>query len=285
MTLKSIRGIISYELRKGNTMTNTNETVNIIVMDTETVGGKNRHLLDVGYYLVELKGTERTVLKTFNYLVEDVIDNKYFMENDMFINLERYHYYLEMLKARTIKKVSFKRLMKMIDKDISKYNAKFLYAYNSTFDAGVFKEDCKYHGLPNPLEKIQVIDLYAQACSCLLNTKEYYNWAIENNQITKSGNFLASGVEPLTKYLNQDIDFVEEHRALSDSYHELQILYKMLDMGKDIFSTTDKIKKVKLDIRKQERVQINNVMYIIDYKKITNFKDRKVYYDSTITEE
>lgn len=261
------------------------KSVRIIVMDTETVGTRKKHLLDIGYYLIELKGKDRKILKTFNYLIDTVIDNNYFMENDKFIDNEKYKQYLAMLKKGEIKKISLKKCFKLINKDIKNFKVKYLYAYNSKFDSAVFKADSEYNKLINPLEGVKVIDLYALACNCLINSKDYYNWAIKNNQITDSGNYIKSSVETLIRYLNNDLNFIEKHTALSDSRCELQILYKMLDIGKNIFDTTDKIKLVKIDCIKSQRVKINGNIYILKYDKIINRKNLKIYSNSSLSKE
>ena len=52
---------------------------------------------------------------------------------------------------------------------------------------------------------------------------------------TKSGKFIPTSVEGVTKYLNQDTEFVEEHTALSDVYWELRILCECGKRGQNIF--------------------------------------------------
>lgn len=257
---------------------------NIIVLDTETVGTKNRHLLDIGYIIINFNGNEFKVIKEFNCLVSEVIDNVYFMENDTFIDNEKYSHYLNMLKKGTIKKHKLKTVFNMIEKDMKKHKVEYMFAYNSGFDSGVFKSESEYNSLKNPFDNIQVVDLWALSCKYIVSTQDYYDWAIKNNQLTASRLYISSGVESVIKYLSSNLEFEEEHRALSDSRFEFIILQELFKRGANIFDNSYKKKLVESNILNVETIEIDKKLYEITYSKTIIQKNIKKYYKSSIKE-
>lgn len=212
--------------------------MNILIFDTETAGVKTQSLLNVGYMIVDLD------LTTFNfttkvkrdYILRDVYSNTMWMRNDMFVGDDKLAQIASNIAHRGATLRSEKQVFEQMTKDIDKYGVQYGFAYNCQFDTDKFAKTAIAYGLDNPLEKLTaVFDLWGFAYWKICKTDDYLKFCNDNNLRTKSGRFIPTSVEGVTKYLNNDIDFVEEHTALSDVYWELRILCECGKRGQDIF--------------------------------------------------
>lgn len=211
--------------------------MNIIVFDTETAGVKTQSLLNVGYMIVDLDLTTftyKTKVKR-DYILRDVYRNTMWMRNDMFVGDDKLGVMTHNIEHKGAILRTEKQVFEQMARDLAKYSVEFGYAYNCQFDTDKFAKTAIAYGLPNPLENIKVFDLWGFAYWNICITKEYQDYCLENSLTTKSGKFFPTSVEGVTKYLNKDIDFVEEHTALSDVYWELRILCECAKRGQNIF--------------------------------------------------
>jgi hypothetical protein len=211
--------------------------MNIIVFDTETAGVKTQSLLNVGYMIVDLDLTTftyKTKVKR-DYILRDVYRNTMWMRNDMFVGDEKLGVITHNIEHKGAVLRTEKQVFEQLARDLAKHSVEFGYAYNCQFDTDKFAKTAIAYGLPNPLENIKVFDLWGFAYWNICITKEYQDFCLENRLTTKSGKFFPTSVEGVTKYLNKDIDFVEEHTALSDVYWELRILCECAKRGQNIF--------------------------------------------------
>ena len=212
--------------------------MNVIVFDTETAGFRTQSLLNVGYMIVDLD------LRTFtyktkvarDYLMRDVYRNTMWLRNDMFVGDNK----LEALRHNVEHKGAIlrteKQVFEQIARDIDRYGVEYGYAYNCQFDTDKFAKTAIAYGLPNPLEKLKaVFDLWGFAYWNICITADYQDFCRAHDLKTKSGKYFPTSVEGVTKYLNEDIEFVEEHTALSDVYWELRILCECGKRGQNIF--------------------------------------------------
>jgi hypothetical protein len=211
--------------------------MNIIVFDTETAGVKTQSLLNVGYMIVDLNlstFTYKTKVKR-DYLMRDVYNNTMWLRNDMFVGDEKLAVMAHNLAHKGAILRTEKQVFEQIARDLDRYKVEFGYAYNCQFDTDKFAKTALTYGLANPLEKIKVLDLWGFAYWNICVSAEYQEFCREHDLKTKSGKFFPTSVEGVTKYLNQDIEFVEEHTALSDVYWELRILCECGKRGQNIF--------------------------------------------------
>lgn len=81
-------------------------------------------------------------------------------------------------------------------------------------------------------EDFDIADLWLVSCEKLINTDRYKDYCLQNNFLTNSGTFFKTSAESTFSYLTNDIDFIEEHTALSDAIIEVAILTKILKKGK-----------------------------------------------------
>lgn len=211
--------------------------MNIIVFDTETAGVVTQNLLNVGYMIVDLNldtATYRTLVKR-DYIMRDVWRNTPWMMNDMFVRAEKMAVIANNIQHKGAIERTEKQVFEQIARDIAKYGVQYGYAYNCQFDTDKFAKTAIAYGLSNPLEGITVLDLWGYAYWKICATEDYLNFCNAHNLRTRSEKFIPTSVEGVTKYLNNDPDFVEEHTALSDVYWELRILCECLKRGQNIF--------------------------------------------------
>lgn len=211
--------------------------MNIIVFDTETAGIKTQSLYNVGYMIVDLDlrtFTYRTKVKR-DYVMRDVHNNVMWLRNDMFVGDNK----LAVIKHNIAHKGAIlrteKQVFEQIARDLDRYGVEYGYAYNCQFDTDKFAKTAIAYGLENPLERITVLDLWGFAYWNIYVTPTYQEFCNTHELRTKSGKFFPSSVQSITQYLNNDINFVEEHTALSDVYWELQILCECGKRGQNIF--------------------------------------------------
>ena len=210
--------------------------MNICVFDTETVGKVSQDLLNVGYKIIDLnvqKGTYETLVER-DYLVGKLFNNTVYMINDDFVGAEKYGKYVLALKQKKIIKRGISQIMETMRNDFKKHNVLFSYAYNNKFDMDKFEKTCNQLECENPIKTATCFDIWAYACQYIVDTPEYQEWAKNNEVFTESGAYISTSVESVIKYLNNDLEFVEDHTALSDVQWETKILVECVKRGCDI---------------------------------------------------
>ncbi len=210
--------------------------MNIIVFDTETAGCKTQTLLNVGYKILDLniqKGEAHTLVAR-DYLITEVINNELFMLNDMFVGEEKYKKYKYLLENKLIIKRSIKQIFATMARDITKHKVLFGFAYNCDFDTDKFAKTAQLKALANPLEILPIFDIWAYAVNHICKTSDYIEWAKANEIFTETQFYISTSVESVCKYMYNNLDFVENHTALSDVDHEVNILIECVRRGCDI---------------------------------------------------
>lgn len=209
--------------------------MNIIIFDTETAT-TGKYLLNIGYRIVDMNpanGTYKELLKR-DILISEVWNNTLLCEYDMFVGLNKVAMYNELIANGSIKKHTIKKAFDMLAKDLNKYKCLFGYAYNCDFDLGVFSLNAERYAIVNPLADLVVYDIWQYARKFICETTEYQNWAKDNGQLTETKRFISTNVESVTRYLEKNLDFVEDHTALSDTKWETKILAHCISCGCDI---------------------------------------------------
>ena len=224
--------------------------MNIIIFDTETLGFKSQDLLNVGYRIIDLD----IFSKSYKVLCErDMLDmnlwqavkklsqHKGCLESDMetmltsqFLSPDKMKMYENLLKNKQIERHCIRKVFEIMQEDMRKFSVVFAYAYNCNFDTDKFEKTALKYSLINPLKDIPVFDIWAYAVNFICVTKEYKEWARENEICTPQEIYISTSVESVTKFLLQDLTFVEDHTALSDTKWETKILIECLYRGCDI---------------------------------------------------
>lgn len=208
----------------------------IIVFDTETIGKITQDLLNVGWMVVDLniQQATTTILAKHDYIITENFNNKQWCINDDFVGLGKWEQMALNIKNKKSVKRKLSSIMATLSKDLQTYNVLFGYAYNCQFDIDIINSNCERNGVVNPLENLPIFDIWGYATNFICNTPDYQEWAKNNNILTATERFIATSVEAVARYLYQDVDFREEHLALSDVGHELTILCECVRRGVDI---------------------------------------------------
>lgn len=216
--------------------------MNIIVFDTETAGCCTQTLLNIGYCIadVDLTTFKYRILKGRDYLVGKHYKNRLWLLNDMFVKAEK----LAKFDINVTNKIAIlrteKQIFEQISRDIYCYGVQYGFAYNSDFDEDKFRKTATALDIPNPLDDIEVLDIWCNAQEWICHREDYIAFCNEHNLRTPSGKYIPTSVEGVTAFLNQDENFVEEHTALSDVQWELRILCELGKRGCNIFSQPTK---------------------------------------------
>ena len=254
--------------------------MNIIVFDTETIGKVSQDLLNVGYKIIDLSiqtGEFKTLCER-DYLVSALIKNKVYCINDDFVGINKYTMYQGLLADGRIIKRSLKQIYTTLTNDIAKYNVLFGYAYNAQFDLDKFSKQVP-DGMTNPFSLIPVFDIWDYAIKYICETDDYKEWAIANNQVTQTEKYISTSVEAVARYLYNNLDFVEDHTALSDVQHETEILVECVKRGCDITRVLKTNHFIKSDKELVEVLVVDGVETEIKYKNKYS-RNGKTYYKS-----
>lgn len=207
---------------------------NILVLDTETTGDFKQPLIyDFGYKIVNPKGQ---VLFTKNSLVREVFENKFIMDKAYYS--KKVKTYEKMLLNHEIELQPFHVIIREFITMARKYKVEIISAYNLAFDITALNGTmrmCYSKGHDEQiLEKLinqknkKLLCIWNLACETILDTDEYREFATKNEKISDKGNFLTNA-EVTYQYMKNDIDFKEEHTALSDVNIEIEILLHILE--------------------------------------------------------
>ena len=207
-----------------------------IIFDTETIGKTTQTLWNVGYKICEIDLTHATAhtLIERDLVVKPLIENKSFMVNDDFVGLAKYEKVIEQIKNGGTIPLNIDRIFEQMMNDIHRHQVEYGYAYNCAFDVDKFTKTAVANGLINPLEAIQVLDIWGYAGEYIINKPDYIEWARANQIYTATERFIKTSVEGVTAFLENNTEFVEEHLALSDVQWETKILLECIKRGADI---------------------------------------------------
>lgn len=250
--------------------------MNILVFDTETVDVEHAFCYNVGYTIVNIETREKLLKR--DYVIEQVWENKMLFSTSYYA--EKKQLYINALRGRKASIKHWGHTMQRMIKDIQDYNVEFAYAFNSPFDVRVFDFNSEWFKSSNALDYVQTIDIRG-LINQLLFSDEYKAFCEENGFYTESGNY-SGNAETLTKFIRQDIDFVEDHTALSDSLIEADIILYMIDKyGVDITKEGKVYATVSRETEREMVIVHNGVEHKFTYLKkltrngITTLKDKE----------
>lgn len=250
--------------------------MNILVFDTETVDVEHAFCYNVGYTIVNIETREKLIKR--DYVIEQVWENKMLFSTAYYA--EKKQLYINALRGRKATIKHWGHTMQRMIKDIQEYNVEFAYAFNSPFDVRVFDFNSEWFKSSNALDYVQTIDIRG-LINKLLFSDEYKAFCEENGYYTESGNY-SGNAETLTKFIRQDIDFVEDHTALSDSLIEADIILYMIDkFGVDITKEGKVYATVPRETEREMVIVHNGVEHKFTYLKkltrngITTLKDKE----------
>ena len=209
------------------------KSTRILVIDTETANthdtAKGADMTDVlvydcGFVVCDIEGN---VYETASYINRDI----FFKESDL---MQTAYYaakipqYLEGIAKGKYKVANLWEIREASFNLIKKYNIKFLAAYNARFDANalnrtiqwVSKSFCRYF---YQFGQIEWLDIMKMAQDTIITTRNYKQWAIDNDYLTKNG-LPRKTAEMVYQYMTGEQNFEEEHTGLEDALIEVQIM-------------------------------------------------------------
>lgn len=218
--------------------------MNVIVFDTETIGKVSQDLINVGYKIIDIniqKGEYKTLVER-DYIMTDLINNSIYCLNDDFVGAKKYGMFIQAIENKKAVKRGIPQVFKTLSNDLKRHKVLFGYAYNCNFDIDKFKRSAEKFNIENPIENLPVFDIWAYAYAYICNTEEYKQWAKENEVFTETEKYISTSVEAVCSHLYNNLDFKEDHTALSDVQHETYILMECIKRGCDITRPMERAK-------------------------------------------
>lgn len=194
---------------------------NIIILDTETLGVKDRRVYEIGYVVAKADGS---VIKERSYLIKQIYENKELFQS-AYYSTKRPLYESKLADGLT-KSVYWGYAMKVLASDMARYGVSELYAYNSAFDKSAIELTHQRLGAKTRPTADGIIDIM-DFIGCITNTEDYKNFCSCNGYLTKTKQ-CQTKAETLYRYLTNNVEFIEDHMALEDSRIELNILMHAL---------------------------------------------------------
>lgn len=203
----------------------------IMIIDTETANSVEQPLpYDVGYCIFDDETGETLVERSFVvaeiFFDSDLMKEAYFAEKVP-------QYFKDIRCGKRIVKGIF-NIRKQLWADMKEYNCYKVGAYNMGFDNRATKNDIRYISSSFTRwffpYKTEFFCIWHMACSSILNTRDYADFAINNNFVSESGNIQTSA-EVVYKYLTNNMDFIESHTGLEDVKIERDIYMNVIKSG------------------------------------------------------
>lgn len=202
-----------------------------ILLDTETVSKQGETLVyDLAWLVIDNNGN---VIEEHNFIIDEVYSDFPTLFDSQFITYSKYLWYSDALAHGTLESVSAFDALNALYMSMCEYNVSFITAYNVPFDLKAIDQTCKRFRVSNPFEVykrltgnvLDVMDLWRLAKSHIV-TKPYEQFCMENGFLTDKHKKAKTGAEIVYRWISDDVDFVEDHTALSDCLIEVEIYVK-----------------------------------------------------------
>ena len=195
-----------------------------LVVDTETCNSIEQPLpYDIGYAICDRHG--EVYLKRSFVVAEIFLDLKETMKSAYYA--EKIPTYWEDIKNGKRELKTFFNIKKTVYDDMKKYNIKKVGAYNMAFDKRALNNLVRYVTKSRfrwffPFGT-EFFCIWNMACTTILNTKTYIDFAVKNGLVSNADNVLTSA-ESAYKFLTNEVDFTESHTGLEDVEIEVAIM-------------------------------------------------------------
>lgn len=202
-----------------------------ILLDTETVSKQGETLVyDLAWLVIDNNGN---VIEEHNFIIDEVYSDFPALFDSQFITYGKYLWYSDALAHDMLESVSAFDALNALYSSMCEYNISFVTAYNVPFDLKAINQTCKHFGVLNPLEVyerltsnvLDIMDLWRLAKSHIV-TKPYEQFCVENGFLTDKHKKAKTSAEIVYRWISDDVDFVEDHTALSDCLIEVEIYVK-----------------------------------------------------------
>lgn len=195
-----------------------------LVLDVETANGTDDALVyDLGFAVVDSQGF---VYHTESLIVSDIFFNETELMQSAYY-AEKIPKYLNGIKAKAFRVVTFSTARKIIAEMLERWNVKAVCAYNAHFDTTALntterwltKSKYRYF-LPYGT---QVFCIWNMACQVICTKTRYIKFCLANGFVSPSGNIKTSA-ETVYAYLTKDSTYEECHTGLEDVLIEAKIM-------------------------------------------------------------
>ena len=202
--------------------------MNICVFDTETTSLEKPFCYNIGYNIYDTKKQKAIIQKDF--VVEQIWHNLPLFHSAYYA--EKRPIYIIKMRIRDAKMEKIGYITQKMIRDFKNYNVKSAFAYNSDFDGKVFNFNCDWFKIINPFENIPIFDIRGYAHQFIVNNPAFEIFCEDNQLFTDAKNY-STTAETIFKFITNDINFIEEHTALSDARIETIILQNCINGGAD----------------------------------------------------
>jgi hypothetical protein len=195
-----------------------------IVLDVETCNTIEQPLpYDIGWVVCDRYGN---IYERHSYIISEIFFGMHDVMKSAYYAEKIPQYFQDLANGnRTVKSMyEIRRIMK---DEIKRYKIKAVGGYNMAFD---------YRSLNNCIRYVsksflrwwfpfgtQFFDIWAMACSTILNRNTYRKFCDENGFVSEKGNYQSSA-EVAYRYIKRNLDFTEAHTGLEDVLIETEIL-------------------------------------------------------------
>lgn len=202
-----------------------------ILIDTETISKQGQTLVyDLAWLVIDNNGN---VIEEHNFIVDEVYSDFPALFDSQFVTYGKYLWYSDALAHGMLESVSAFDAMNALYLSMCEYKVSFVTAYNVPFDLRAINETCKRFEVLNPLEvyerlthtSFDIMDLWRFAKSHIV-TKPYKQFCADNGYLTEKHKKPKTSAEIVYRWISNDVDFIEDHTALSDCLIEVEIYIK-----------------------------------------------------------
>lgn len=202
-----------------------------ILLDTETVSKQGETLVyDLAWLVIDNNGN---VIEEHNFIIDEVYSDFPTLFDSQFITYSKYQWYSDALAHGMLESVSAFDALNALYLSMCEYNVSFVTAYNVPFDLRAINETCKQFDVLNPLDvyerltgvSLDIMDLWRLAKSHIV-TKPYEQFCADNGFLTDKHKKAKTSAEIVYRWISDDVDFTEDHTALSDCLIEVEIYIK-----------------------------------------------------------
>lgn len=187
-----------------------------MTFDTETGSVSDPKIYDIGWVIHDKAGN---IFETHSYLTAEFYTPQY-MKTAYFAN--KVGLYNEMLANGEISIKPFAEIIRIMNESIAPLPNLTIGAYNMPFDLKALRMTAEALGIKGKLLKrtAKTQDIRSLCMETICNShKTYERFVKRNNLLTPAGN-LSTTAENLFRYLMKDVEFIEDHTALSDAMIE-----------------------------------------------------------------
>ena len=237
----------------------------VMILDTETTSLDKPFCYDCSWVIMDKDDGMIVDLKT--YVAEQVWHNLPLFESAYY--KDKRQKYIDMMRRHDATLDKWGYIMRKMEQDIRKYSISEVYAYNSSFDDKVISYNCDWFKCNNPLETVQIYDIWGYASCFITNEHIYRTYCEVHERFTDTGNY-SGNAENVYQFITNNPDFTEEHMGVFDAEIESEILYHCIKSGAD-WAVNYKVTRVlPREIYHPFTVKVNgDIIYSGEYVKKT----------------